>query len=192
MKTQQATPILRYNRLSERDQAPETATGATRRTSRLNEAVTWGILSICLVGWAVVGLFLWIPRVLRAVLAFSVALVHSTLTETTAEPAGRSLRSAANFYRRGFVSAVESIRPPSPEEAEAHEDGPGATGSVRSAPIIRETAWAIFVWYVAVWSTGLLQGTPVDPAAVPWSDLWSGAGDAVASIPNLFRNLFRG
>ena len=191
MKTQQATPILRYNRLHQRDEAPETATGVTRRTSRLNEAVTWGILSICLAGWAVVGLFLWIPRVLRAVLAFSVALVYSTLTETTAEPAGRSLRSAANFYRRGFVSAVESIRPPSPEEAEAHEDAPGATGSVRSAPIVRETAWAMFVWYVAVWSTGLLQGTPVDPAAVPWSDLWSdlwsGAGDAVASIPTLFR-----
>jgi hypothetical protein len=187
MNTQNVTTILRYSRSHAVEDATEAVAEAEGHVSKLSEAVTWGILSICLAGWAVVGLFLWIPRVLRAVLAFSVALVHSTVTETTAERAGRSLRSAADFYRRGFVSAMESIRQPSLEEAEASKDAPRATGSVRSAPIIRETAWAIVVWYVAVWSTGLLQGTPVDPAAVPWSDLWSGAGDAIASIPNLFR-----
>ena len=70
----------------------------------------------------IIGLFLWIPRVLRAVLGFSVALVHSTLTETNAEAAGRRLRSAANFYRRGFVSAVESIRPPKATQEDRGEE----------------------------------------------------------------------
>jgi hypothetical protein len=187
MSTQQATPILRYSRSYAVQDATETVAEAEGHVSKLGEGVTWVILSICLVGWAVVGLFLWIPRVLRAVLAFSIALVHSTLTETSTEPAGRSLRSAANFYRRGFVSAVQSIRAPGPTDQEGQQDGPAPAGDVRSALIFRETAWAIVVWYVVLWSAGLLQGTPVDPAAVPWSDLWSGARDGIASIPDLFR-----
>lgn len=188
MKIQQETSsVLRYDRLTQRVEAAEELRQETSRISKMNEAVTWGVLSICLAGWAVVGLFLWIPRVLRAVVAFSVALVHSTLTETNAEAAGRSLRSAANFYRRGFVSAVESIRPPKPEHEKDQGEGGGAEGTVPSGPIIRETAWAIVVWYVVVWTTGLLQGTPIDLAAAPWSELWAGAVEAVASIPHLLR-----
>ena len=188
MKTHQATPVLRYSRsYAVDDDAPEAVMETTKPVSKLNEAVTWGVLGICLAGWSVIGLFLWIPRVMRAVLLFSVALVQSTVAETNAEPAGRRLRSAANFYRRGFVGAVESIRLPRRKHEEDREEDSDADWSIESGLIIRETAWAIVVWYMVLWSTGLVQGTPVDLAAVPWSDMWSGAVEAVASIPELFR-----
>ena len=53
-----------------------------------SKIVTWGVLAICLAAWSVIGFFLWIPRLVGAVLLFSVALVQSTVTETGAESAG--------------------------------------------------------------------------------------------------------
>jgi hypothetical protein len=187
MSTEQVTPILRYSRAAVEEQSAEAAEKATERVSKLNEAVTWVVLGVCLLAWAVVGLFLWVPRLLRAMVVFSVRLVQSTLTESTAEAAGRSLRSAANFYRRGFVVAVESIR------AHAETDDNGDAGAsdeaagVEPGLLLRETAWAIAVWYVILWSIGPLRGTPLDLALVPWSDLWSGWVNAVWSVPELFR-----
>jgi hypothetical protein len=125
--------------------------------------------------------------VLRAVLAFSVALINSTLTETSAEAAGRRLRSAADFYRRGFVSAVESIRPPKAGHEEDQGDERRSKGSVQSGLIIREAAWAIVVWYIVAWTVGPIRGTPFDVVAVPWSELWAEGVEAIASIPQLFR-----
>jgi hypothetical protein len=187
MKTQQAAPVLRYNRIHEVQEAIETEVQQRREASKLNEAVTWAVLSICLAAWAVVGFILWIPKVLRAVFAFSVDLVQSTLTETTAEAAGRRLRSAANFYRRGFVGAVESIRRPARADSEAEDDAEDAP-RIEPGLLAREAVWAIVVWYALLWSTGVLRGTPVDLAAVPWSTLWSGWVDAIWSVPELFRN----
>jgi len=121
----------------------------------------------------------------RGIVAFSIALVQSTLTETSAEAAGRDLRSAANFYRRGFVGAVDAIRPraaPAPGSADSVAK-PGLDGGL----IVRETAWAIVVWYLILWPTGILSGTPLDLASVPWSEYGSAITRAVASIPELFR-----
>jgi hypothetical protein len=187
MKTQQETAVLRYDRLSRKVEAAEEHVQEAAHVSKLNEAVTWLVLSVCLVGWSVIGLFLWIPRVLRAVLAFSVALINATLTETDAEAAGQRLRSAANFYRRGFVSAVEAIRPPKPGHDEEHGDERRPRNRVESGLIVREAGWALVVWYLVAWTVGLLQGTPFDVAAVPWSDLWADSVNALASIPDLFR-----
>jgi hypothetical protein len=187
MKTREETSVLRYDRLHRRVETPEELPQETTRVSKLNDAITWAVLSVCLVGWAVVGFFLWIPRVLRAVLDFSVALINATLTETDADAAGRRLRSAANFYRRGFVSAVESIRPRKPGHGTDQGEERPSEGSVRSRLIVREAAWAIVVWYIVAWTMGLLRGTPFDIAAVPWSELWAEGVEAMASIPQLFR-----
>lgn len=186
MNTQPETSVLRYDRLSRRVEASEEPPQKRGRDSSPREAVTWAILSVCLGGWAVIGLFLWIPRVLRAVLAFSIALINSTLTETDAVAAGRRLRSAANFYKRGFVSAVESIRVRKPAQEDQSIE-PRSNGSVRSGLIIREAVWALVVWYIVAWMAGLPQGTPFDIAAVPWSDLWADGVEAIASVPQLFR-----
>jgi len=181
----QSTPVLRYSRLSAVEQAVEQPLDTQPPVSRLNEAFTRGALAICLLGWSVVGFFLWIPRMVRAVVVFSIALVQSTLTETSAEVAGKRLRSAANFYRRGFVGAVDAIRP----RAEvARQDGePEPRGGLDGGLIVRETAWAIVVWYLILWPTGILAGTPLDVASVPWTEYGSAVAQAVASIPELFR-----
>lgn len=190
MKTQQVTPTLRYRRTFAVDDPTEAGAGPTAPDSEKSEAVawaTWGVLAICLAGWSVIGLLLWIPRVLRAVVLFSAALVQSTVAETSAEPAGRRLSSAANFYKRGFAGALESIRPTKGKSEEDPEETPDAAWSIEPRLIVREMGWALLVWYVILWSTGLLRGTPVDVAVVPWSEVWSGLVGAVASIPELFR-----
>lgn len=187
METQQATPVLRYSRSHVDDQPTVEPAQATREASKLNEAVTWAVLSVCLVAWAVIGLFLWIPRLLRAVVTFSVRLVQSTLAETTAEAAGRSLRSAADFYWRGFVAAVDSIRRREHREGDERPADPDEPDGVEPGLLARETAWAIVTWYVILWVIGPLRGTPVDVAAISWSDLWSAWVGAVWSVPELFR-----
>jgi hypothetical protein len=186
MSTERATPVLRYTRTLPKDQPSETTEAAAEHVSKLNEAFTWIVLSGCLAAWAVVGLFLWVPRLLRAMATFSVGLVQSTLTESTAEAAGRTLRSAANFYRRGFVVAVESIRPTTEREEKSLEDSAKA-GRTEPALLVRETVWAIVIWYVLLWLLGPLRGTPLDVALVPWSGLWSAWVNAVWSVPDLFR-----
>jgi hypothetical protein len=182
----QTTPVLHYSRAYAAEQAAEQALDAQPPISRLNEAFTRGALGVCLAGWTVIGFFLWIPRMVRGIAAFSIALVQSTLTETSAEAAGASLRSAANFYRRGFVGAVDAIRPRA--ELLRDEAHPDAQARVDAGLIVREAAWAIVVWYVILWPTGILEGTPLDLASVPWSEYGSTIMLAVASVPELLRS----
>ncbi|NNL30413.1 MAG: hypothetical protein HKO77_05290, partial [Gemmatimonadetes bacterium] len=111
METQQATR-LEYGPVYRTEDQMNATSQKKSIAFRLNEAFTWAALIVCLAGWTVVGFFLWIPRVIRAVLMFSLSLVQATVMENDLAGPGRRLRSAANFYRRGFVSAVDSIRPP--------------------------------------------------------------------------------
>lgn len=184
MKAQEAV-VLEYAPVYAEEDPTEV--GTSERVSLVNEVVTWSVLAICLAGWSIIGLFLWIPRVVRAVLLFSVALVQSTMAETGAEHAGRRLRSAANFYRRGFVGAVEAIRSPREETKEEAAAGLGIDGRL----ILRESAWALFVWYLILWAVGFPEVTPVDLVSyltgLPWSEVWSSTFEALASIPELFR-----
>ena len=186
MNTQEITR-LEYGRVHAADRRAERGPDTPERFSALNEAVTWGVLGICLAAWSVIGLFLWIPRLLRAVLIFSVALVQSTVVETGAESAGRRLRSAANFYRRGFVGAVESIRSPRGRRKGDSDEDRG----IEPWLILGETAWALFVWYLALWLAGFALLTPNDLvsslAAAPWSEVGSSAVQALTSIPEMFR-----
>lgn len=161
---------------------PTDSTSEDDETAFFNEAFTWAALIVCLAGWTVIGLFLWIPRAIRAILLFSLSLVQATVTETDLDAAGRRLRSAANFYRRGFVGAVESIR--SSRDADGRSEG-GWT--IESSLILRETAWALFVWYLILWGAGFAILTPVDLGTLliglEWGALWSGIVDTAASIP---------
>jgi hypothetical protein len=161
----------------------ETAKNTPQPVSVLNDVVTWCVLGICLVGWSIIGLFLWVPRLLAAVLLFSLDLVQSTVAERGAMTAGRRLRAAATFYGRGFASAVESIRQ---RRGEDEEDSDG-DWSIESRLILRETAWALVVWYVIMWGAGVPLLTPIDllssVASAPWPEVWSSIVGAVPSIP---------
>ncbi|MBT8488676.1 MAG: hypothetical protein HKN72_10935 [Gemmatimonadetes bacterium] len=182
METQQATR-LEYGPVYRTEDQMNATSQKKSIAFRLNEAFTWAALIVCLAGWTVVGFFLWIPRVIRAVLMFSLSLVQATVMENDLAGPGRRLRSAANFYRRGFVSAVDSIRPP--------EDGGGSSDgdlTIEGGLILRETAWALFVWYLFLWWIDFPMITPVNVATfvgnVDWAGIWSGLVDAAATIPD--------
>ncbi len=185
MEIKQSTPVLQYSRSYVEEKSPEEAAEALKQASGVSEAVTRVILGICMAAWAVIGLFLWIPRVLRAVVAFSLELVQSTVSETTADAAGRNLRSAANFYRRGFVGAVEAIRPSTDGDEQGQSEVSKEAESAQRALLVRETAWAIVIWYAILWSTGIIRGTSADLATVPWGRIWSAWVEAIWSVPTL-------
>jgi hypothetical protein len=122
--------------------------------------VTWSIRGVYLTAWAVVGIVLWVPTLLGAVLFYSVSLVQSTLMGTSRTKADRHLRSAADFYR-GFVGAMETVRTPGDEDPVQTEDHP----AIGPRTILPEIGWAILVWYVVLWSAGIVEATPVDLAS---------------------------
>jgi hypothetical protein len=143
----------------------------------------WSVRGAYLAAWAFVGIFLWIPRLLGAVLLYAAALVQATVRGTSAKPAGRHLGCAADFYR-SFVKAMESLHAGG-EGAPAGEERP-----IELRPTLRNTAWGILVWYVMLWPAGIVQ-PPAELAsslaAAPWSEMWSGALEAIGVIPGLFR-----
>lgn len=53
--------------------------------------------------WAVVGLVLWIPQVVRVVLTSVVRLVHCALTRQPAEAVRGPIRRVSYFYADGFL-----------------------------------------------------------------------------------------
>jgi len=191
------TPVLRYGPRYSSDPAGAAA-AATKadRTSKsapaggkANEIVTWAVLAICLAGWTVVGFVLWIPRVLRGVLLFSGAMVQSTVQETGPTSAGRRLRSAANFYKRGYVGAIAAVRSALDQQEDEDDDGSNGGWKLDSQMITREAAWSLAVWYVLLWPL-VIQGSPLDPVTplveASWSQVWWEIVRVFTSFPDLF------
>lgn len=157
----------------------------TDRGSSATEVLTWVVLSICLAVWTVTGFFLWIPRLLRAMVLFSLALIQSTVVDASGEDAARGLRSAASFYWRGFLVAVESVR------ATKGEDSSGSWGIEREL-FLRELAWALVVWYPLLWWVGFVEWTPADLwqsiQGIPWTEMGTLVAGYVEEIPRMLGN----
>jgi hypothetical protein len=141
-------------------------------------ALTWTVLGVCLVVWGVVGFIFWIPLLLRATVIFSVTLVQATLQSQNADDAGVMLKDAVNFYRRGFVVAVDAVDGSPNRDADARD----AVRSIEVGRLANELAWAGLIWYVLLLFTGIVDTTPMDlwrsVAAVPWLDRFTaGAGE---------------
>ena len=161
--------------------------GDAEASSTVNEAVTWIVLGVCLVAWAIIGFLLWIPRVLRAMFLFSVALVQATTTDSSAEDAGTRLRRAAEFYTRGFTRAVQGIRSTTRRDQQESKSGDG--WHIDIGLILREAGWAAVIWYTILLSFGFAVLTPVDLISqlgeVPWAGIWSSTIQTIESIPVL-------
>ena len=174
------------------DQATRAPDTPREPRSRVTELATRVALSVAVAVWAVVGFFLWVPLLLRRIVVFVVELTYVTLTGGDPDPAAGRLRNAAGFYRRGFVTAVESVL--SPREDTRDEKGAAtsnpATASLPHAssrrpapspsasparPILQELAWALILWYPVLLWVGIAELTPADvwnaAAAVPWSEV---------------------
>lgn len=137
---------------------------------------------IAYVVWAVVGLALWVPFLVRAVLLFNGAMIYATVTQHRGRllAARRVLDVATTFYILGFCNIQEwtSDHPP-PEVPELN--------LVMSplkllACFLGELFWAVSVWCLLLYHRslmGILLGGASD-------ELWTGIllfmAGAVAAI----------
>jgi hypothetical protein len=166
--------MLHYRATSGPTSAPE-PTDSRRRLSEpetLSERIilwlTYGILSIVLAVWAVVGAIFWIPLLLRTMVHFSVSLIQSTMDAEKPEGSARTLRDAVTFYRRGFVVAVEAVL----REDEAPE-GTVRRESIDPERMKKEVLWAVAIWYLILWPLGVVW-SPAEMWAwfvgLPWGE----------------------
>jgi len=169
-------PRISYRRIREEEsQGPEEekrGDGTKPYAEVVNLVFTiliWVILAVVLVGWAVVGAIFWIPLMVRAMLRFSFSLVEATFEGRKPAAAAKGLRDAVNFYRRGFVVAVEVV---TGEEIEDPKEG-----RTEDKRLLREFLWALLVWYFIALLFGWVQASPRDLVdwflSIPWADYFN-------------------
>lgn len=163
---------LRYRAPSEPEaEVPDVPPGLGAKVMRL---LTWLILVLLLLGWAVVGAVFWLPLVLRTMFGFSVALIQATMEGSKPTAAARMLKDAVGFYRRGFVVAVEAVM--GPEDEEDQRRGGGVDGR----RLVKELAWASLAWYAVFLLAGVDLPTPIELfngfVGLPWGDWVQGVG----------------
>jgi hypothetical protein len=160
-------------------QAPAAAPLDDSPLGPVMRALTWAVLGITLLVWAVVGFLFWIPLLIRATVLFSVRLVHATLTSQSAERAGERLKDAINFWLRGFIVAIDAVGRSSGDDSDAPPER-----AVNVGYLLNELAWAGLAWYALLLMTGAVQTSPLDvwraAAALPWLDTLSSSSIAFA------------
>lgn len=127
---------------------------ATKTANRVQEGVTWVVLAVVLGIWALVGAIFWIPLLIRALMRFSLSHLESMFENQRPAEAGRILRNAVAFYRRGFVVAVEGVT--------KEEVDPGPNAPMLENRLLLEVLWAILVWYFVLLGFGWIQASPLD------------------------------
>ena len=151
---------------------------------RVHEAVrilTWAILAVCLALWAVVGFLFWVPLLLRSMLEFTLALIQSMLQGARPVQAGRVLRETVDFYRRGFLVAIEAVFGKLPESARSQHPMSGGR-------VVMEIGWALLVWYAVLLMVGAVETTPADlwraAAQYPWKETLDGLLGVATEAPS--------
>ena len=76
------------------------------RTSRIEKTILLMADSV----WAVVGLLLWIPQIVRVVFTSAVRLVHAALTRQSIDGIRGAIRQVSRFYVDGFLSPGKERR----------------------------------------------------------------------------------
>jgi hypothetical protein len=104
--------------------------------------------------WAVVGLFLWIPQIVRVVLTSAFRLVHAALTRQPIDGIRNPIRQVSRFYVGGFLS-------PSSRET---------TGSYGSRGLQLGRFLIEALWVAAVWLAILSLVSP-QAFATTWQSL---------------------
>ena len=160
-------PDIRYKPIPDE---PDEAADTSGPLNRVFLWLTWAILAFCLLVWAVVGAVFWVPLMLRTMVMFSIALVHSTIEGARPSAAARMLRDAVTFYRRGFEVAVEAVMG---EE----DDQDSSSKPLQRKGLFREVLWAAAVWYLFLLLLGLDLWSPLQAwdwlRGLPW-EAWVG------------------
>ena len=82
----------------------------TARKGFLLTVVVGVIGVIVLAVWSIVGLYLWIPLLIRTSIAYSAAVVGSVLSGNSLVHAERALNEAIVLYIKGFTLIIGSLR----------------------------------------------------------------------------------
>lgn len=136
----------------------------------------WLIVATAMMVWLLIGFFFWVPLLIRAAIGFSVSVVRSTLMGQSAEAAGIMLRRAVDFYRSGFVTALEAIqdepgRPANRTVVPIHGEDQELTIDARG--FINELGWTLLIWYLLISLLGWTSWTPIrlwsEFFAIDWS-----------------------
>ena len=158
-------PVINYSSAGGpgEEQAPKSDNKAA---NKILTGLTWVILFLVLSVWAVIGVVFWIPLLIRAMLRFSINLIEAAFEGQKPTSSGKVLKDAVNFYRRGFVVAIEVVM-----GEEVQEDREETTTENR---FLLEVLWAIFVWYFIFLWFGWIQASPVDLwdwfVSIPWRE----------------------
>ena len=167
--TQANSPTISYRSTGEPVEESKPSK-VTRTTNKVLDALTWGILAIVLLVWAVVGAIFWIPLLLRAMLRFSISLIEAMFMGQRPTQAAKILRNAVGFYRGGFVVAVEVVT-----REDVPEDRRQPKGESR---LMFEVFWAALVWYFFFLWIGWIQTSPLDVwngfLGLPWREAFAG------------------
>lgn len=71
------------------------------------------VLTLTMAIWAIGGLVIWIPMITLAIVKFTAAIVGVTLSQESADGAGRDLERAVPFYLHGFKNIYNGVYPES-------------------------------------------------------------------------------
>ena len=133
--------------------------------------------------WAVVGLVLWIPQIVRVVITSAIRLVHSALTRQPIDAIRGPIRRVSRFYVDGFLTPGRS-----------RSSGAYASREPRLGRFLIEAIWVIVVWMLVlrlvsqpafdkVWS--VMAST----AASTWKLLGAWARNLASRLPEGFEAL---
>lgn len=135
----------------EQDTTTGSGTEAPEARPRIQRVVKAVVLISAAALWGVVGLFLWIPLLARAVGRVSAAVLYATLTEDrTPLPGARAqVREVSDFWLRGIRNARSALEVPDPDDRDDLHGLGSAPGDVRWLPLVTDIVWAVIFWFAA-------------------------------------------
>jgi len=131
----------------------------TKRKLPKTQRIEQAIVLVADAVWAVVGLVLWIPQIVRVVITSAIRLVHAALTRQPIESIRGPIRQVSRFYIDGFLSP-------------GREKTTGSYGSrqLQLGRFLTEALWVAAVWL------GVLRLVSKDAFATVWQRLVQFAG----------------
>ncbi len=125
--------------------------------------------------WAVVGLFLWIPQIVRVVFTSAVRLIHAALTRQPIDSIRGPIRQVSRFYVDGFLTP-------------GREKTSGGYGSrqLHLGRFLIEALWVVVVWL------GVLRLFSQEAFAAVWQALARFGGWVWAWITETARTVANG
>jgi hypothetical protein len=115
-------------------------------TQNFHSGIRRLVLVVVICAWALIGVAVWIPMLVRSVLTFSAMVVISSLSKNVSlEPASYALESSITLYDDGFAKIFESMG--------RHQRYSGSTSSPIGARDLQILVWNglwVVVFYALV------------------------------------------